>query len=59
MSQHIPSDTTLRVDTNAGGSLTLHFDRKRPLETETTVTEATEIANTDAAAVADTTRPSR
>ena len=50
---HIPSDATLRVDANADGSLTLHF-RKRPLEAETTATEATEVADADmTAAVAD------
>ena len=43
MSIQIPADTTLRVETNPDGSLTLHFDRKRPLEPETTPIEATEI----------------
>ena len=53
MSMHISANTTLRVDTHADGSLTLHFDRKRPLETETVVIEATEIADADVTAVAD------
>ena len=39
MSIHIPADTTLRVETNPDGSLTLHFDRKRPLDPETTPIE--------------------
>ena len=42
MSLHISADTTLRVDTNADGSLTLHFDRKRPLDPEAPPIEATE-----------------
>ena len=42
MSLHIPADTTLRVETNPDGSLTLHFDRKRPLEPETTSIEETD-----------------
>ena len=52
MSLHIPSDTTLQVQSNPDGSLILHF-RKRPLETETTAIEATEVADADAATVAD------
>jgi len=60
MSIQIPADTTLRVDTNPDGSLTLHFDRKRPLETEATAIEATaieapETADVDVTAVAATT----
>ena len=47
MSIQIPADTTLRVETNPDGSLILHFDRKRPLETETTAIEATEVADVD------------
>ena len=50
MSIQIPADTMLRVDTNADGTLTLHFDRKRPLETETTSIEATEITDADVTA---------
>ena len=45
MSIQIPADTTLRVETNPDGSLTLHFDRKRPLEPETTAIEETEDAD--------------
>ena len=43
MSIQIPADTTLRVETHHDGSLTLRFDRKRPLEPETTPIEETEI----------------
>ena len=58
MSIQIPADTTLRVDTNPDGSLTLHFDRKRPLDPETTPIEATEITDADVTGtVADDTRP--
>ena len=53
MSIQIPADTTLRVETNPDGSLTLHFDRKRPLEPETTAIEETEIEDADVTAVAD------
>ena len=53
MSIQIPADTTLRVETNTDGSLTLHFDRKRPLEPETTAIEETEIEDADVTAVAD------
>ena len=42
MSIQIPADTTLRVETKNDGTLILHFDRKRPLETETTPIEETE-----------------
>ena len=53
MSIQIPADTTLRVETNTDGTLTLHFDRKRPLEPETTAIEETEIEDADVTAVAD------
>ena len=49
MSIHIPSDMTLRVDTNPDGSLILHF-RKRQLDPETTAIEATEIEDADVTA---------
>ena len=49
----IPADTMLRVNTNPDGSLTLHFDRKRPLDPETTPIEAPETADADVTAVAD------
>ena len=51
MSIQIPADTTLRMESNPDGSLTLHFDRKRPHEPETTAIEETEDA--DVTAVAD------
>ena len=50
---NISADTTLRVNTHPDGSLTLHFDRKRPLEAETTSIETTEVADADVTAVAD------
>ena len=53
MSIQIPADTTLRVETNPDGTLTLHFDRKRPHEPETTAIEETEIEDADVTAVAD------
>ena len=53
MSIQIPADTTLRMETNPDGSLTLHFDRKRPHEPETTAIEETEIEDADVTAVAD------
>ena len=53
MSIQIPADTMLRVETHLDGSLTLHFDRKRPLGPETTPIEATEITDADVTAVAD------
>ena len=43
----IPADTALRVETNLDGSLILHFDRKRPLDPETTPIEAPETADAD------------
>ena len=46
----ISADTTLRVDTNHDGSLTLRLERKRPLEAETTSIEATEITDADVTA---------
>ena len=55
MSLHIPVGTMLRVETHLDGSLTLHFDRKRPHEPETTPIEATEITDADVTAVADVT----
>ena len=51
MSLHISADTTLQVQSNPDGTLTLRFDRKRPLEPATTAIEATEDA--DVTAVAD------
>ena len=45
MTIQIPADTALRVNTNPDGSLTLHFDRKRPLDPETTSIEETEDAD--------------
>ena len=53
MSLHIPVGTMLRVETHLDGSLTLHFDRKRPHEPETTAIEETEIEDADVTAVAD------
>ena len=53
MSIQIPADTTLRVNTNPDGSLTLHFDRKRPLDPETTPIEATEDADVTVAVADD------
>ena len=55
MSIQIPADTTLRVQSSPDGSLILHFDRKRPLDPETTPIEATEDADVtaDVTAVAD------
>ena len=50
MPLRISADTTLRVDTNHDGSLTLQFERKRPLEAETTSIEATEITDADVTA---------
>ena len=47
MSLHIPADTAVQVQSNPDGSITLHFDRKRPLEAETTSIEATEITDAD------------
>ena len=56
MSINIPAGTTFRVETNDDGSLTLHFNRKRPLETEATAIEATAIeATEDADVTADVT----
>ena len=52
MSIHIPADTTFRVEPHHDGSFTLRFDRKRPLEPETTTIEATEDADVTGA-VAD------
>ena len=40
----------LRVETRPGGSLILHFDRKRPLDRETTAIEETETADVDVTA---------
>ena len=53
MSIQIPADTTLRVETKNDGTLTLHFDRKRPLKPDTTAIEETEIEDADVTAVAD------
>ena len=53
MSIQIPADTTLRMESNPDGSLTLHFDRKRPHEPETTAIEETEIEDADVTAVGD------
>ena len=55
MSLHIPADTALQVQSNPDGSLTLRFDRKRPLDPETTSIEETEDADVtaDVTAVAD------
>jgi hypothetical protein len=53
MSIQIPADTTLRLESNPDGTFVLHFDRKRPLEPETTAIEETEIEDADVTAVAD------
>ena len=55
MSIQIPAGTLLRVETHHDGSLTLRFDRKRPLDPETTPIEETENADVtaDVTAVAD------
>ena len=47
MSIQIPADTTLRLESNPDGTFVLHFDRKRPLEPETTAIEETEIEDAD------------
>ena len=53
MPLHIPADTTLQVQSNPDGTLTLRFDRKRPLDPETTPIEATEDADVTADVTAD------
>ena len=57
MPLHISADTALRVDTNADGSLTLHFDRKRPLDTETTAIEETTDVDVTGTVADDTATP--